>query len=154
MQIYKQKAIQLLFHPESYPGMSTRNATDIKLLLWRNNSLGDYTSWTLIQAGDRCIVRRVVWNQRSTYHLNEPETYCADALIENMQMHDILISLHTCLDKNAINESNQLMIDGVLRGFIYQNIKREWSQITAVNNTEIDIWHKDTTDYLESLFNW
>src|SRR5687767_14256243 len=84
-----QKALHLLFHSEAYPGMEKKEASDVKLILLRNDSLGEYTTWSFIRSNGHYTVRRTIWKQRVAYHLSEPETFCREFIIPN----DIAIPL-------------------------------------------------------------
>jgi len=50
----KDKALNLLFHSEAYPGMIKKEASDIKLILWRNDTLDEYISWSFIESNECC----------------------------------------------------------------------------------------------------
>jgi len=150
----KQKALDLLFHPESYPGMSIRAVSEIELLLWRNNSLGEYTAWALIQSGKDCLVRRIIWNQRSTYNLNEPEIYCADAITSIEEFNRILGTLHDSLNNVTVNAPPTITVDGVWSGVLYQKRRIEWWGQPEDNLDELSQWHDNAVVHLDALFNW
>lgn len=150
----ENKALNLLFHSVNYPGMAKKEAKNVKLILWRNNNLKEYATWTFIETGECCIVRRVIWKQRTDYNLNEPEIFCADAIISKDMLSRINNSFERLnLDKIIIAESmKKIIIDGIECGIIFKNKNLKWDNPSQPTFYELSDLHKNTINTLEMMY--
>jgi hypothetical protein len=148
----EEKALNLLFHSETYPGMVRKEASDIKLILWRNNTLGEYITWSFIETNECCILRRVIWKQRAEYNLNEPETFCADAIISK-NMFTLLSDSFLKLNYDNIKVvGSKISIDGIEYGIIVQDKKFKWNDESLLSCYELSKLFKNTVTELETMF--
>lgn len=129
----ENRALHLLFHSETYPGLVKRKKTDVKFILWRNDTLGDYSSWTFFEVDGLCYVRQIVWKQHSTYKLQEPDTYGSESIISKEHLNSILQTI-----SNMTGIKRQLSIDGIGFGIIYQD-------------QCLECWDKTNLEKLESI---
>lgn len=147
----EQKALQLLFQPENYPGLVKRKSSEMELLLWSNNSLGDFTSWSLFQAEPNYSCRRVRWNQRAPYRLLEPETHAVEIILPKKIVESILIKFSE-ISFITHESSSGIMIDGIEYGVIRKDKKINWnSGREAIYFMQLIEWYNSTVDLLEEL---
>lgn len=156
--IVEALALNKLFHPDIYPGLLKRSVSDMIFLLWKNNTLGDYISWSLFQAvSDKYYVRKIIWKQQAINKANIPVTYAAECLIPNQSVISIVNDLNQLKINNIINlqsESYGLIIDGIVSGFIYNNQKISWRDNGNEQHELCPVinWYQNVINYLEELF--
>ncbi|MBS0288133.1 MAG: hypothetical protein JSR17_12615 [Proteobacteria bacterium] len=120
-----QKVLKLLLNSQTYPGLVQRKDNEVKLTLWRNNTLGNFISWTIFEVDNQYYLRQIRWEQRNSYLLNEPNTYGADIMVSQEIMHPIMKSVAN-FDFNLLAPKNGLTIDGVKYGINIKEKKVEW----------------------------
>lgn len=153
MNTKEDKALNLLFHSETYPGMIKKEASDIKLILWRNDTLDEYITWSFIESDKCCTVRRVIWKQRVAYNLNDPETFCADAIISKNISIQLSNSFLKLMDDNIGVSKSEIFIDGIEYGIILNDKKLNWSNELQPDCLELSILYRNTIAKLEMIFN-
>jgi hypothetical protein len=152
LTLREQRALNLLFHPELYPGMPKRESSKIKIFLWENNSLGEYTTWTIFDDEGRNFIRKVRWEQRAMYRLENPETYCSETVITQEVVDKIISSfLKIKIEMRDENVKYNLCIDGVKRGVIFQGYEVEWDSSSAQEVNAIGNWYNEVMTVFASI---
>jgi hypothetical protein len=88
----ERRAVSLLEHPESYPGLAIRERARVKLRVWRYPSFEPFASWAVLQASGSLFVRRVLWDQ-AQMQLPEPVTYGSEAPCEEAVFGELIAKL-------------------------------------------------------------
>lgn len=88
----RKAALEILAHPERYPGLRVHKHLCVPLRVWCHPSFDPYISWAVLKAQSSFYVRRVIWDQSPTT-LPEPNTFGSEAAL-NAQvfvslMHDL-----------------------------------------------------------------
>lgn len=147
-----KRALQLLLYPETYPGLMVRKITDRNILLWRNNSLGNYYSWSIFNNEQEYYVRRILWKQRHNWNILGPQTYGAEALISKTHVDDILSTLNNCHFNLHEITNGTTIIDGIYCGMITSMYNVEWVCDELPNTCkELSLWYAITVSKLESF---
>lgn len=112
-------ALKLLFNPEDYPGLRVIYDKNIILQIWKNDSLGDFCTWTLYLEGTTYVLRSVIWKQRFEYKLIKPITYAADTIICSPLSEELINLVQKTMSIQGAEIDNILMIDGIHWGINY-----------------------------------
>ena len=77
----EEKAIELLTHPEKYPGLRQLNLSSIKLRIWQYPAFDVYSSWTLYEENGYFGIRRIQWDRLTKALQTYPIIYGSDRLL-------------------------------------------------------------------------
>ncbi len=148
------QAFNLLFYPERYPGLVKREPDNIKFLLWHNNVLGDYTSWSLFVLDTQYYVRRICWKQYTPYKLATPQTYGAENIFSKEVSTSIIEKFSSFELDNFKNKSKipLISIDSSEFGILANPYKIHWMNEPPQELVELASWHKNTIAQFEALF--
>lgn len=143
-------AREILFHPEVYPGMIKRDSSELIFLIWRNDTLGDYITWSLFRSdNNKHYVRRVIWKQQTLYKLKEPHTFAAEYLITQELASYVIEGFLKLNFDDLYYESSNLTIDGIESGLKTASNSVSWQNTAPQKLAE---WYEDTLDEFEKLF--
>jgi len=145
-------AKELLFHPYKYPGIYLRNHDEIKFLLWKNNTLGDFCSWALFCSDQKYYVRRVLLKQDGLFKLKDQITFGAEAILKQELALSLIDNVSILNINNNMHIEKNIYIDGIVNGIIMKNHEIQWTE----NDTEMDFriskWHTECVIEFEKLF--
>jgi hypothetical protein len=157
MKMHNETGLERLFHPEKYPGLLVRDLAERTILLWRNNSLGNFCSWSIFSDTSTCYLRRIIWEQYTQFKLIDPSTYGAEVIISKQLSNKILTGFYNNLIEmnDYMNRlKSALVIDGIYYGVITPTERLKWLGGTVGENENL---HKGCLDAIlqleEFLFN-
>lgn len=123
--------------------MVGRNREEIVFLLWENNMLGDYITWSLFISQKKYYLRRIIWKQRSPYKLETPEIYCQERQLPNKILNDIIgefLSFDLASLEKINKEQKYLVIDSVEYGICLRDKRISWHH-SSNKMAELVKWH-------------
>lgn len=142
-------ALDRLFLSYEYPGLEKREVKDLLLLLWKIDTLSDSSTWSLFQSNGIYFLRKIKLQNRNLYHLLEPDTFGSEKYITNENALKLINSLPTSVPE--LDESKELIIDGIKCGIISSNINVEWWHKTSQTISPIESWIIDTVGKFDSF---
>jgi len=89
-------------------------------------------------------LRRVIWKQRVAYNLNDPETFCADAIISKNMSIQLSNSFLKLMNDNIGVSKSEIFIDGIEYGIILNDKKLNWSNESQLDCLELSKLYKNT----------
>lgn len=145
-------ALNLLFHPEIYPGMKIRDADNIIFTLWCNDPLHDYVSWSLFkETENEYYFRKVTWEQRFIYKLKNPATRATERLLSHGIISSNLEEFASFDLKKFQNKKQGLSIDVIEYGIISNQHHISWDDNNLIEIDLLHRWYKDTVAKLNRL---
>jgi len=160
----EQKAIEILTHPENYPGLHKVDRGSIKLQIWQYPAFGVYSSWILYKANRSFGIRRVEWNRFTKAFPLEPITYGSDAILPTIDANSILSKL-TAIKLSPFIPVSTIGLDGVIYGIQFEsrhilvqlrwwwNLPEEWSSLREWFQEAVDMFEYYLPASTSSLLN-
>jgi hypothetical protein len=148
-----EKALALLEHPESYPGLPGHAGSRLLLRVWRYPSFTPYFAWAVIASRDVLFLRRVVWDQAARI-LPTPRTFGCEIPLQKGTFEPIMARLRT-IQIPPFLPVPTIGLDGTSYGVEYGDFilscKLTWWETPPVEWTPLQQWHTATTQLFESL---
>ncbi len=120
------RAVELLRHPESYPGLAPWSELDTLVSFIRLPSFHPYSVWTFQRCGEDWRVRRIEWDHVADHRdadsvpESAPTTYGADAQLPASDSQQLLDNL-TAIRLPPLNKRGAWGIDGVSYSVVFGN---------------------------------
>lgn len=143
-------ALERLFLSYKYPGLERREVKDLLLVLWKMDTLGDSSTWSIYRADETHFLRKIKLQNKNPYHLMAPDTFGSERTISNENAFNFIGSLPK--SSLALDESKRLVIDGVKCGIISSNMNIDWWYQASQTFTHFDNWFAETLQKFDSMF--
>lgn len=143
-------ALERLFLSYQYPGLEKRDGKDLLLVLWKIDTLGDSSTWSIFRADETYFLRKIKLQNKNPYHLMDPDTFGSERSISEENALNFIGSLSK--PSSELDESKRIIIDGINCGIISSNINIDWWYQTSQTFAQLDTWFTDTVQKFDSMF--
>lgn len=143
-------ALERLFLSYQYPGLENRAIKDLILVLWKMDTLGDSSTWSLFHVDEMYFLRRIKLKNKNPYHLLTPDSFGSESSLSNESALKLINSLPKPLPR--LNTSDDIVIDGIKCGIISNDINVEWYYKLSQSVKLLESWFKKSVFKFDSLF--